>query len=522
MKASDHSQVFPCNWVVCCDGTWNSAKTETNVFHFSQRVPSRPGQQECRYFSGLGTTFGQCLRGGLFGWGLGEAILEAYLWLAERYRHGDRIWLVGFSRGAYTVRALAGFLGRRGIPASVRDAMDTKQRQRAAQTEYERYREARQGECVPVFFLGVFDTVGKLGIPDQWRIANLFDRPDNYRFHDTQLGNHVAHARHAVAIDEERVLFMPTLWTDAASGQPVYHYADANRTIEQVWFSGVHGDVGGHTDSAVNDIPLRWMLEEARTLGLVLTDGALSTSTPSATTPLAKSAKWSLERAPRSIPALLPQNIPHRIHPTVLARQVATKDYHPTEQIASSRIEKTIHLSHPYVWTGIWLDGGVRYRIDARGAGVSSFVANAANPAADGTWNGHETLPLNHPHGVRPSVGGYLYLCRTPRAARGVRFWRKSLWPQTISLTISLMDNSSSPEPVPPERTSSVPPAAAPGSATVWTAIPSSRPTTAKSSSPTSSKSSAKTLQPTTPPAVKSPSASANPTVLARMGEKQA
>ena len=194
-------------------------------------------------------------------------ILDAYRWLITRYRPDDRIALFGFSRGAYTVRSLAGLIGRCGLldPEDLEGAALEK---RMEHLYWKGYRERTPGwsdglrflydpanEDIPIRFVGVWDTVGALGVPD-----NLgFLRPGEVAkrtFHDLDLDPRIPTARHAVALDELRGPFFPSLWNaDSAPDQ----------SIRQVWFAGSHMDVGGgHVERGLADVTLAWMLDEVR------------------------------------------------------------------------------------------------------------------------------------------------------------------------------------------------------------------------------------------------------------------
>ncbi|MCZ7592415.1 MAG: DUF2235 domain-containing protein [Kiritimatiellae bacterium] len=260
--------------VICCDGTWNDApraeqSERSNVWRFYELAIGAPGETK-QYFHGVGTRdLKDWLRGGLWGFGIGKAIREAFGWLAQHYIPGDRIFLIGFSRGAFTARSLAGMIGYRGLNPYL-GKLDEQQLEKAVAREYDAYRaRIRTTEPVPsIHFVGVFDTVGKLGVPNQRKIANLFDRPKAWAFHDTQLGAHVTHGRHAIAIDESRAEFMPTLWV-SSKGEPIYDFAANGRSVKQFWFCGQHSDVGG-ANRPVANMALSWMLQEAQSCGLAV------------------------------------------------------------------------------------------------------------------------------------------------------------------------------------------------------------------------------------------------------------
>lgn len=271
--------------VVCCDGTWNNADSrgaETNVSRIARAVRGSSGgtQQVTLYLRGVGSTgiALQKLVGGAFGEGVDDNIRSAYMFLAQNYEPGDAIFLFGFSRGAFTARSLAGFIGACGLlkRQSLGDL--------AAAWTYYRTAPHRSPEdfcrtcpsdahvAVDIAFLGVWDTVGALGIPGT--MLNELTARDT-QFHDTRPSRIIRTGRHALAVDEHRDEFEPTLWTGT---QP------PGCDIRQVWFAGAHSDVGGgYQDRRLADIPLRWMADEAARAGLLLDEAML----PAAQDPLA-------------------------------------------------------------------------------------------------------------------------------------------------------------------------------------------------------------------------------------------
>jgi hypothetical protein len=201
------------------------------------------------------------MAGGLLGVGLSANVLEAYRFLSLNYRPGDNIYAFGFSRGAFTARSLCGFLSASGL---LRAEHCDEPTQAAAWQYYRtkpkmRYpadREALRAKChndVRVRFLGVFDTVGTLGIPRQ-SLNGIGRRA--FEFHDTEVSSIVDHSCHALAIDEHRAEFEAAVWN--APRHRSY------RTVEQVWFPGAHANVGGgYQDRGLSDLSLDWMLKRA-------------------------------------------------------------------------------------------------------------------------------------------------------------------------------------------------------------------------------------------------------------------
>ncbi len=303
----------PRNVALCFDGTWNSddATSPTNVVKTVQALaPATAGRTgQVRYYDrGVGTGRFDRVRGGVFGLGLARNVELAYLWLSGHFRPGDRLFLFGYSRGAYTARSLAGLVGRCGIPdpercvaggVSVADVAlramaiyrlrDDRERVRLARRHVERWAHPLKDPLPPgtadrsvgceVRFIGVWDTVGALGVPIRW-LNGLGAR--RHRFHDVGLGGHIANAFHAVAIDEGRRPFEPTLWTcRPREGQ----------TVQQLWFPGVHSDVGGgRADTRLADGALLWIWARAHECGLAFQPGSvLAGAAPDPLAPLGDS-----------------------------------------------------------------------------------------------------------------------------------------------------------------------------------------------------------------------------------------
>lgn len=271
--------------VVCCDGTWNKpdSATITNVEKIARTVQSDPGStsgvhQLVYYVSGVGagSYAADKFLGGAFGFGLFHNVIACYRFLAQNYEPGDEIFVLGFSRGAYTARSVAGMVGRVGLLTKL---SLVKEKLPAAVHMYQRkdmaegafgatVEEFKKDHCHPatVTFLGVFDTVGALGVPGFMRHAP--------QFHDVQLSDRVIRARHALAIDETRMKFAPTFW-EAARESPGAPTEDAR--VKQVWFEGAHSDVGGgYRETGLSDTALLWMAREAHHAGLVF-DASLLT-----------------------------------------------------------------------------------------------------------------------------------------------------------------------------------------------------------------------------------------------------
>jgi uncharacterized protein (DUF2235 family) len=276
--------------VVCCDGTWNTPDQKdrgvlrpSNVVKIARCVLPQGADgtaQRVHYDKGVGTgDLVDRLFGGMFGVGLAHNILEAYEFLNLNYRAGDELYFFGFSRGAYTVRRVVGMLRKAGMLPAIADGAARKAAIGEAYDVYRvresreqggpdspaaaAFRERRGAQRVPVRFLGVWDTVGAYGIGGV--LGTLSNAAGKGRFHDRILSSDVRHACHAVAIDEHRRLFEPTLFLQGRTG------AGNGQRIEQSWFAGAHSNVGGgYEDSGLSDLALQWMAAKAESCGLAL------------------------------------------------------------------------------------------------------------------------------------------------------------------------------------------------------------------------------------------------------------
>ncbi|MFF7357073.1 MULTISPECIES: DUF2235 domain-containing protein [Streptomyces] len=276
--------------VVCCDGTWNFAdqpsKTNVTKIALSVHQGSAGGKdQRVYYHSGVGTSRWERLRGGAFGAGLSRNVIDAYRFLVETYEPDDELFLFGFSRGAFTARSLAGLVRNCGIlrrdqadriPQAWALYRDRIERPSGVASTLFRRTYAHETE---IHFIGVWDTVGALGVPVpdlRWLqpVVNRFNH--RWAFHDTDLSSWVKAAFHALAVDEQRSAFQPTLWHQRPGA------ADGGQVLKQVWFAGVHCDVGGgYKETGLSDITLQWMVGQARRYGLKFDAEALSAVGPS-------------------------------------------------------------------------------------------------------------------------------------------------------------------------------------------------------------------------------------------------
>jgi uncharacterized protein (DUF2235 family) len=267
--------------VVCCDGTWNTpdqvnggVRAPTNVAKIALGVARKGrdgGDQLLHYEPGVGTRRFERFSGGTFGYGLSRNVRDCYRFLVDNYEAGDELYFFGFSRGAYTARSTVGLIHNCGIlRRGQRDRVDEayalyrsrSKRNEPKAIEAQIFRRMYSHEDMPIELVGVWDTVGALGIPIDGIRVPFMDR--YWGFHDTKLSTQVRAAYQALAIDERRGPFTPTLWD-----KQVDKAEAAKQTLEQVWFAGVHCDVGGgYKDAALSEIPLLWMVERAERRGL--------------------------------------------------------------------------------------------------------------------------------------------------------------------------------------------------------------------------------------------------------------
>lgn len=260
------------NIVIFSDGTGQKGGigSNTNIYKLFNMVEDRTSKQIVFYDSGLGTDWRK-VTGSISGVGISKNILDCYEFLFENFEADDDIYLFGFSRGAATVRSLTGFLHLFGIlPRSRKDLIHQAFRIYKIENHERRNEKAKafiakhHTMWAKVKFLGVFDTVAALGLPIPW-LSVLLDRLTPYKFHSFDLSESVIYARQALSIDEERETFSPVLWDALPPGS---HPKDK---MKQVWFCGVHTDVGGgYPEDGLSNISLRWMIKEAVEKGLII------------------------------------------------------------------------------------------------------------------------------------------------------------------------------------------------------------------------------------------------------------
>lgn len=322
--------------VVCSDGTWNRPEEDlrqdmpTNVLRMARAVSpvaSDRVAQHVFYDWGVGS-YHDALVGGITGRGLHKNIMDGYRYIVQNYTPGTDIYLFGFSRGAYTVRSLCGLINNCGIlkrpdARLIQHAFDHYKKTAAAYAPAGaasvRFRAEHSHDSREVKFVGVWDTVGALGVP--FSLMGLFDRKDE--FYDTKLGSNVRIARHALAIDERREDFEPTLW-EPRDGLD----------LKQVWFSGAHSDVGGGYPPdtrglLASDHPLQWMMDETTVAGLELEPHLQDTIRLDALAKIHNSRRHVFRFSRPLIRPLLHRDTPTSIHASAMERWRRDHRYNP-------------------------------------------------------------------------------------------------------------------------------------------------------------------------------------------------
>lgn len=297
--------------VILCDGTWNQsdAPNPTNVVRLARAMApvGEDGiQQVPIYVEGVGSGRGVTwlarksdkILGGALGWGLMDNVIEAYRHLVFMHEPGDEIYIFGFSRGAFTARSLTGFIRSTGIvdrdmlhklPEAIaryklrdddtthpntdeshafRASLSLRVVTSLREVEYRLREGMPEAPRVNIAYLGVWDTVGALGVPGHLKLAPLLNG-GTYAFHDAELSSLVTSARHAIALDEVRPSFKPTRWgnMDRLNGDRTGDAAP----YQERFFAGDHGSVGGGGDiHDLSNITLEWVVQGAQAAGLAL------------------------------------------------------------------------------------------------------------------------------------------------------------------------------------------------------------------------------------------------------------
>jgi uncharacterized protein (DUF2235 family) len=392
---------MPKNIVICCDGTGNEINsTISNVLKLYLVLEKDEGQR-VYYHPGVGTIglesawgrFKQKVRGvfGLAtGYGLDDDTLGAYRFLCKTYESGDRVWLFGFSRGAYTVRVLAALVHVIGLLrpdqidlagyafSTYKNASANNQRADANAPSFldEAWHFSRVagGYAIPIEFVGVWDTVASVIVPRDDKLL-----PDLQTLVYTRTNPSVRKFRQAISIDERRRMFRLNRWIDPQKyrSDPFDPASAVDQDIRQVWFAGVHADVGGgylEDQSGLSKFPLLWMIAQAEAAGLRIDNSMVDHlgwgqprlhshkyAAPDATAPLHVSlegAWWILEVLPKLekwkespdrkcvlgfyLPLGEPRSIPEGaiLHRSVIERMGKVPAYKPINLPASYSIEE--------------------------------------------------------------------------------------------------------------------------------------------------------------------------------------
>ncbi len=404
------------NIILCSDGTGNKGGqgADTNVFRLFNAVEIHDDspRQITFYDDGVGTSKNTYWRAisGAFGFGFEDNILDLYAFLARNYKpeEGDKIYLFGFSRGAATVRAFAGMVQECGLldinneACSKGGVFDEDAFQEQLDEARRSYRKIKRdptlaekfkrkkavahpkiGDAdavpieVPIEMIGVWDTVSALGFPQDWSravdwmpklIDKLSDRVFPHNYYNYQLSQNVRHVYHALAIDDERQTFHPKVWNEKRADRPA--------EIEQVWFAGVHSNVGGgYPRSGMSMVALDWMMTRAEHHGIrfssprVLDDAHAAANVHGRLYDSRSGAKIYYRYGPRDITELC-KNVPAsiKIHKSVIERvKRGTARYAPRSlpydveivgtniddkgrRVTTAETEDQWHSNHRKIW----------------------------------------------------------------------------------------------------------------------------------------------------------------------------
>lgn len=279
----------PKRLVIFLDGTTDKSEGNTNVWRARSLCALKDKddrEQRIYYAAGVGTQLGEVTRGEVFGYGIDDQVVDAYGWLVENYEDRDDIFVFGFSRGAFAARSLSGYVSRCGVirpgsPLGVKQLYDRYKKGNHVKTlnqlldpvrnksGYDLEERWMVRDCAPaaIKFTGVWDSVGSVATTSHLALLTGGD----HSFLDTNLRKNEEHVYHAMAIDENRADFDVTLLSYYRPNTETAPYTSPRllADVEQRWFCGAHGDVGGGTYSdALAQLPLRWLLTKASSHGL--------------------------------------------------------------------------------------------------------------------------------------------------------------------------------------------------------------------------------------------------------------
>jgi uncharacterized protein (DUF2235 family) len=323
--------------VICADGTWsrpeNNLKQDipTNVLRLARAIKpigSDKVPQQVFYDWGIGS-YHEKVRAGATGKGLHKNIMDDYRYIVQNYSPGDEIFLFGFSRGAYTIRSLVGLIHNCGIvkrpdarliQAAFNLYKKSSKHYAPTGSKPVEFRKEHSHTSRDITFVGAWDTVGAMGIP--FSVLGFLNDKDE--FYDTTICSHVKCARHAMAIDEYREDFEPTVW-----------HPRENVDMQQVWFLGAHSDIGGSykpdkDGTLLSDITLGWMMQEASTAGLTIEAHLKKQLKPNSLAKLHKSSRSFYRIKQKYYRELAHGRGPVMIHHSVKQRWEQDSSYRPS------------------------------------------------------------------------------------------------------------------------------------------------------------------------------------------------
>ncbi len=323
----------PRNHVFIIDGTLSRVDSDACMTHAARlHAVLNGGKMQARqtlgYDRGVQKVGHSKWLDAAIGRGFNESVIAGYSALASRYEPGDRIFLFGFSRGAYAVRSIAGLIDRVGLlqkeyAQERRIRLAFRYYQRGLRTKTTRtFRRLRCHRRVDIACIGAWDTVKALGLPYPL-LSRIF--PMATEFHDHHLGHSVGAAYHALAADEDRTAYAPILWERGDWAGP----------LEQAWFPGAHGDTGGERNCRIDPIPLTnlsfvWLVERAIRHGLLVPEGWRTAFPTDPTAPMvgARSGinRLFLLRRPREATIGMDGQT---VHPSLYVRQRKIESYRP-------------------------------------------------------------------------------------------------------------------------------------------------------------------------------------------------
>jgi uncharacterized protein (DUF2235 family) len=353
--------------ILCFDGTWNNPESNTNIFKIYSAMEPQSGEQIVHYIPGVGSSGSKLQR--VVQGGTGEGILQkirlGYDALARDYEPGDKIYIYGFSRGAFAARCLASIVSTFGLPTRYfgSDPATSGYTKKLGDRIFKEYRlrglhkgvSARLSNHsvapVPIEMVGVFDTVSSLGLSALFGKADLL----RYGFLDADWHPNIKNSYQALALDEKRSEFAPVRWKEGP-------LTNVNQRMEQVWFAGAHSDVGGGYHSTSSLAPLNWMIQKAQKHGVTFDmKQVMKYSLDAAANPGKLHKSWSLAWG---IP--IPRDIPSgsTISSTIALHARDTQHYLPFNKVATVAADGTDlkSLERPRK-PGEWVGPGMAVKI---------------------------------------------------------------------------------------------------------------------------------------------------------------